>query len=47
MIAWVLFIGSLLILLTLPARIFGWLCGCVVRRIIKPAPPFRPPIAPR
>jgi hypothetical protein len=36
MIAWVILFGLLFILLTLPARIFGALCGMVARFMVRP-----------
>lgn len=45
MIAWLILIGLLLILLTLPARLFGWICGIAVRLMARDRePPPRPPI---
>lgn len=45
MIAWLIVIGSLLILLTLPARLFGWLCGVAARVLVGDrGPPVRPPM---
>lgn len=45
MIVWVLGFGLLFIVLTVPARIFGWACGRIVRRWMrKLKPPTRPPI---
>ncbi len=45
MIVWLIIIGTLLILLTLPARIFGALCGLVARILVRDRkPPLPPPI---
>lgn len=45
MIAWVIIFGLLCILLMLPARIFGALCGLVARVLVRDRkPPTRPPI---
>jgi hypothetical protein len=45
MIAWVLLIGLLAILLTAPAVAFGWICGMVVRVLVRDRkPPLPPPI---
>jgi hypothetical protein len=44
-IAWLILIGLLLILLTLPARLFGMLCGKVARLLVRDStPPLPPPI---
>lgn len=45
MIAWLILFGVLAILLTIPARLFGALCGQVARVLIRDRkPPTRPPI---
>lgn len=45
MIAWLIIFGSLFILLTLPARIFGAFCGMIARVLVRDRkPPLRPPI---
>ena len=45
MIVWLIIVGTLLILLTLPARIFGALCGLVARVMVRDRkPPLPPPI---
>lgn len=45
MIAWLILVGSLLILLTLPARLFGWICGIATRALVRDRKPsLRPPI---
>lgn len=46
MIAWVIFFGVLFILLTLPATIFGWICGKFAIAWLRGnrKPPLRPPI---
>jgi hypothetical protein len=41
-IAWLILIGSLLILLTLPARLFGWICSIATRVLVR-EPPLRLP----
>jgi hypothetical protein len=44
MITWLILIGALLILLTLPARLFGWICGIAARTLVRDRePPVRPP----
>jgi hypothetical protein len=44
MIAWLILIGLLLILLTLPARLFGWICSIAARALVRDCePPLRPP----
>jgi len=35
MIAWLILIGSLLILLTIPARLFGWICGIAAWVLVR------------
>jgi hypothetical protein len=40
-IAWLIVIGALLILLTLPARLFGWICGEAASVLIRDR--LRPP----
>jgi hypothetical protein len=48
MIAWLILFGSLFILLTLPARIFGAFCGMVARVLTRDRKlPVLPPIAQR
>ncbi len=45
MIVWVILVGVLFILLTLPASAFGALCGCIVRVLVRDRkPPLPPPI---
>lgn len=45
MIAWLVLIGGLLLLLTVPTRLFGWCCGLVVRVLVRDRkPPLPPPI---
>lgn len=45
MIIWIILFGGLFILLTVPARLFGWLCGLLVVMALRPRkPPTRPPI---
>lgn len=45
MILWVLLFGVLAILLCLPARLFGWICGQVARVLVRDRkPPLPPPI---
>lgn len=45
MIAWLILFGVLAILLTVPARIFGAICGQVARVLIRDRkPPLPPPI---
>ncbi|MGZ6008549.1 MAG: hypothetical protein ACXWLO_04595 [Rhizomicrobium sp.] len=45
MIAWLIIFGLLCILLMLPARIFGELCGMVARVLVRDRkPPLPPPI---
>lgn len=45
MILWVILIGGVFIVVMLPARIFGWSCGVLVRRLLRHRkPPTRPPI---
>jgi hypothetical protein len=45
MIFWLVLFGFLLILVTLPARIFGAFCGMVARVLTRDRPPapVRPP----
>jgi len=45
MIAWALLIAAVLLLLTLPARVFGWICGAIARIMVRDRkPPLPPPI---
>lgn len=45
MIAWAILLGMLCIAITLPARLFGWVCGLSVRYWLHDRkPPIRPPI---
>ncbi|MGY4414878.1 hypothetical protein ACVWW4_006614 [Bradyrhizobium sp. LB7.1] len=47
MIAWLILFGSLLILLALPARIFGALCGMAAGALVRDCKsPPRSPIQP-
>lgn len=41
MIAWLILVGSLLILLTLPARLFGRICGVATQALIRDRKPPR------
>jgi hypothetical protein len=44
MIVWLMLFGLLLILLTLPARLFGWICGAAVSILVcDRKPPQRSP----
>jgi len=44
MIAWLVLLGLALVMLTAPARIFGWFCGAVARALIRDnRPPLPPP----
>jgi hypothetical protein len=45
MIAWLILIGLLLILLTLPAHLFGWICSIVTRVLVRDREP--PPRLPK
>lgn len=48
MIAYLIFFGLLTLLLTLPAQTIGWLCGQLVRALVRDRkPPLPPPIDPR
>jgi hypothetical protein len=49
MIVWLIVFGLLFLLLTLPARAFGWLCGKVVGALLRGErkPPLPSPIDPR
>jgi hypothetical protein len=45
MIAWLILVGTLLILLTLPARIFGAFCGTIAQVLTRDRKlPLHPPI---
>lgn len=39
MIAWLILVGSLIILLTLPARLFGAFCGIVAGVLLRDRKP--------
>jgi len=44
-VVWVIVFGVLFIILTIPARIFGALCGMVARVLVRDRkPPLPPPI---
>lgn len=42
MIVWLALVAGALFAVTLPAQLFGWLCGAAVRRWVARPPP-RPP----
>lgn len=45
MIVWIFLIGGVLVMLTLPARLFGLACGALVRVLVRDRKPeIRPPI---
>lgn len=45
MIVWTILFGTLFILLTVPARAFGALCGMIARILVRDRkPPLPPPI---
>lgn len=48
MIAWLLFVGLLLLLITAPATLFGWGCGKLVCYLLRNRKsPLPPPIPPK
>lgn len=43
MIAWLVLLCMVLVALTAPARLFGWICGVLIRELVRDNRPILPP----